>query len=277
VPAISPAKRLGWAAVAAVLGAFAFAAGPASAETLTGSGLSIVVTGSPAAVMPGAEIAWTHTATNVSTAPVPAQDANAVDENGNPVIDPLVVSIDAIGSSPATGIKSIGASRGTCKLADVPALPPAGLGPTATEGSSAPALYPDGADCEVGVLDPGASVTVTITIKLGQAERGGTCACIVFSAATSGFDGPTIVFDAKTAVTSPQSSGAGAAPGCVVPKLAGKKLAAARTALKKAHCALGKVTRKRSAKKAGTVTKQSVKAGRPRPAGTKVNVTLARR
>jgi PASTA domain len=61
-------------------------------------------------------------------------------------------------------------------------------------------------------------------------------------------------------------------PACVVPKLKGKTLSAAKTALKAAHCALGKVTPK--GQTMGTVKKQSPKAGKVLPAGSKVNVTL---
>ena len=58
---------------------------------------------------------------------------------------------------------------------------------------------------------------------------------------------------------------------CVVPKLTGKTLKAAKKALRKAHCGLGKVT----GPKTGKVRHQSRKRGKSLPAGTKVNVTLA--
>jgi hypothetical protein len=57
---------------------------------------------------------------------------------------------------------------------------------------------------------------------------------------------------------------------CVVPKLKGKNLKAARKALKKADCKLGKV------KGEGTVKSQSPKQGKVKAPGTKVNVTLAK-
>jgi hypothetical protein len=55
---------------------------------------------------------------------------------------------------------------------------------------------------------------------------------------------------------------------CVVPKLKGKKIKAARKALKKAECKLGKV------KGEGKVKSQSLKPGKVKNPGTKVNVTL---
>jgi hypothetical protein len=59
---------------------------------------------------------------------------------------------------------------------------------------------------------------------------------------------------------------------CVVPKLKGKKLKAARRALKRAHCRLGKVRPK--GQKKGRVKRQSRRPGKVLLAGTKVNVRL---
>ena len=59
---------------------------------------------------------------------------------------------------------------------------------------------------------------------------------------------------------------------CLVPKLKGKKLKAARKALTKADCKLGKVKGHKS--KSAKVKKQSAKPGTALPPGTKVNVKL---
>ncbi len=62
---------------------------------------------------------------------------------------------------------------------------------------------------------------------------------------------------------------------CVVPNLAGKKLAAAKKALANAHCALGKVKKLGGATpKSGKVSKQGSKAGAKLAEGSKVAVTL---
>ncbi len=66
------------------------------------------------------------------------------------------------------------------------------------------------------------------------------------------------------------------APQCVVPKLKGKTLKAARAALKTANCKLGKVTR-RGRGRPGRIRAFSPKAGSVRPAGAKVRVTVNRR
>jgi hypothetical protein len=62
---------------------------------------------------------------------------------------------------------------------------------------------------------------------------------------------------------------------CTVPNLAGKKLKAAKKALRTAQCKLGTVTKKEGATgKTGKVRKQSPKAGKILAPGTKVKVTL---
>jgi hypothetical protein len=63
--------------------------------------------------------------------------------------------------------------------------------------------------------------------------------------------------------------------GCKVPNLVGKKLKAAKKALKKADCKIGTVTKKEGATAhTGKVKKQSPKAGRVLAPGSKVKVTL---
>ncbi len=64
---------------------------------------------------------------------------------------------------------------------------------------------------------------------------------------------------------------------CTVPKLAGKTLTAAKPALTKAHCSLGKLTNKHThAVPSGRVISSDPKAGSTRPNGTKVNLTISR-
>jgi hypothetical protein len=64
---------------------------------------------------------------------------------------------------------------------------------------------------------------------------------------------------------------------CKVPKVVGKSLAAAKLALKRAHCATGKVSRAYSKKiKKDRVSSQSKRAGRVLPKNTKVNLVVSR-
>lgn len=64
---------------------------------------------------------------------------------------------------------------------------------------------------------------------------------------------------------------------CTVPKLKGKSKSKAASALKKAHCKLGKVKKPKGRLKKGrklVVKKQSIPAGTPSAEGTKVGITL---
>ena len=66
------------------------------------------------------------------------------------------------------------------------------------------------------------------------------------------------------------------APRCVVPKLIGLTLAKTKARLKKAHCRLGKVTKKRSPKRKGRVIAQRPKPRSHVKPGTRVAVVLSR-
>ena len=67
-------------------------------------------------------------------------------------------------------------------------------------------------------------------------------------------------------------------PRCVVPKLKGKTLGQAKTALSRAHCRLGTVHKPKPRKHHKlpklVVTSSSPRAGASRPNGTKVGLTL---
>jgi hypothetical protein len=66
-------------------------------------------------------------------------------------------------------------------------------------------------------------------------------------------------------------------PACHVPKLVGKTLGAARRALAKAGCAVGKVTRRHSShRNKGRVISQTPRVGTSRPVGTKVSLVVGR-
>jgi hypothetical protein len=65
-------------------------------------------------------------------------------------------------------------------------------------------------------------------------------------------------------------------PQCVVPRVLGKSLGNAKRLIKKAHCAVGKVTRKTSSRKAGIVLKQSPRAGTRRRFGAKVALVVSK-
>jgi hypothetical protein len=65
-----------------------------------------------------------------------------------------------------------------------------------------------------------------------------------------------------------------AAPSCVVPRLKGDSLAAARSALGRAHCKLGKVFKPRGHHKRLVVIDQGAKSGKTLANGAAVAVRL---
>jgi len=72
------------------------------------------------------------------------------------------------------------------------------------------------------------------------------------------------------------AAGAAAPARCVVPALKGDSLAAARNALRKANCTLGRVRQRHHASGTIVVRKQKPRAGRRLAAGAAVTVTLGR-
>jgi streptogramin lyase len=66
-------------------------------------------------------------------------------------------------------------------------------------------------------------------------------------------------------------------PACRVPRLRGKTLKAAKRVIRRHHCAVGKVKRRRSSKvKRGRIISQRPKAGKRRPGGSRVNLTVSK-
>ena len=64
---------------------------------------------------------------------------------------------------------------------------------------------------------------------------------------------------------------------CIVPKAKGKGLRAAKRAVTKAHCAVGKVRKAFSAKvKKGRVIAQSARAGKNLAPGAKIRLTVSK-
>jgi hypothetical protein len=81
---------------------------------------------------------------------------------------------------------------------------------------------------------------------------------------------------AASSLTTPPAVTPPAAVRCVVPKLRGKTLAQAKRLLAKAHCKLGKVSRKPSSRvRVGRVLATRPKPGAKRAAGARIPVTLA--
>ena len=131
----------------------------------------------------------------------------------------------------------------------------------------------------------------TVTSSPGGIGCGSTC--------SAGFPyGTALTLTAKPTATSVFSGWSGACSGkstcalsmtvdraatatfrakCVVPKLLGLTLKKAKARIKRAHCTVGKITRKRSVKsKRGKVLTQKPKPGKRLAPGAKVNLTVGR-
>jgi hypothetical protein len=67
-----------------------------------------------------------------------------------------------------------------------------------------------------------------------------------------------------------------ARPRCTVPKVIGKRLSAAKSALKRGHCRTGKVRYAYSNKKPGVVSSQSRRAGQVLAAASRINLVVSR-
>jgi PASTA domain-containing protein/List-Bact-rpt repeat protein len=135
--------------------------------------------------------------------------------------------------------------------------------------TSSPAGLACGATC-VGQFDDGSTVTLTAT-PTGRSRfagwRGdcsGTGACVV---SMTGNRSATATFSAPPL----------APPSCKVPRLVGLALKTARTKIVRAHCRVGKITKKRVAgKKRGRVVGQSPRAGTRLKAGARVSLAVGR-
>jgi hypothetical protein len=135
-----------------------------------------------------------------------------------------------------------------------------------TVGSS-PAGISCGATCSHAYAT-GTGVTLTATPASGSVFSGWSGAC-------SGTGGCAVTMSQARSVTATftlQSS----APVCLVPKVRGKKLAAAKSALTRAHCEAGKITKKFSKVKRGRVISQRPKPGTSLAAGAKVNLVISK-
>jgi hypothetical protein len=150
--------------------------------------------------------------------------------------------------------------------------------------ASAPAGIECGTTCSAA-FGNGTSVTLSATPTGGSsfagwsgAGCGGASTCTV---AMSAAQDVTATFVAPPASPEPAPAApappAHPTPECVVPKLDGKTLKAARKIVAKADCKLGRVTKKGAPGKRAKVVKQTPTAGTSRASGSKVNVVLWRR
>jgi hypothetical protein len=204
---------------------------------------------------------------------------------------------DLIGVDPTKATDKIG-------LATVAGAGFASIFPTPIEGATVPARDPvTGKEIELSAeVQP--TPTITAVSPYYGSVAGGTTVTITghdFNSASAVKFGttPAATFkvDSETQITAtappsttvqrvditattvagtsvPTSTDRFSYEGCVVPKLKGKKLKAAKKALGRADCKTGKVTHRKG--KPGKVIKQSLKPGKVLAPGTKVKLTVGK-
>lgn len=235
-----------------------------------------------------------YTATGTSTAVTPA-DAGLQTFTANLPVH----TGDLIGIDPTNATDEIG-------VAEVPGAGFASIFPTPFDGATVPAREPkSGVELELSAeVQPTPAIT-SVSASTGSIA-GGTSVKITgtdFTAASAVKFGDTpaasfaVVSETEMTATTPKATKpgrvdvtvttvAGTSPiasgdrfsyeACVVPKLGKKTLKQAKRALRNAGCKAGKVKKLKGATaKDGVVTKQSLKPGKTRNPGTKVNLTLA--
>jgi hypothetical protein len=140
----------------------------------------------------------------------------------------------------------------------------AGEGDWAAEsGCSGPA---GGFTCAIGSLDPGRAWTLSLDYT---AAHVGT-ATVSIAAAASTDDANAADNAASGAVTIL------AAVRCVVPRVVGKTLTAARSAIVRGKCTVGRLTRAFSTRAKGRVVRQQPAAGARRVQGARVALVLSK-
>lgn len=97
-----------------------------------------------------------------------------------------------------------------------------------------------------------------------------------WSGACTGTGVCTVTMDGAKNLVARFDLGPYKAPGCVVPKVVGKRLAAAKQAIKARHCSVGRITKVRSKLKAGLVVSESPKPGRRLKKGAKISLRVSR-
>jgi Divergent InlB B-repeat domain/PASTA domain/Domain of unknown function DUF11 len=131
--------------------------------------------------------------------------------------------------------------------------------------TSSPAGISCGAVCSIQ-FSHGATVTLSAAAASGSTFTGWSGAC-------SGTGSCTVSMTADRSVTASFAR----VPKCVVPRVVGLTLAKARARIAKAHCRVGKITRKLSSrKKKGRVIAQSPTRGKILRSGSKVNLTVGK-
>lgn len=172
------------------------------------------------------------------------------------------------GACSGTGTCTVGMNQARSAVATFSLLPEALTVGKSGSGSGTVGSSPAGISCGTTcshAYSYGQSVNLTASAAAGSVFKGWSGAC-------SGTSICTVTMTQAQSLTATFA----AKPACVVPKLKGKRLRAAKRALIRAHCRAGKVTRKYSRVRRGRVISQKPKAGRHLRAGAKVRLVVSK-
>ena len=125
------------------------------------------------------------------------------------------------------------------------------------------------------MVDPQAVVTITETPASASTASTTTTASPT-AAATSTASTSTTAASTATA-TAPPPPPPPPRTRCRVPRVIGMRLAAAKTRIRRAHCGVGRITKRVSARRVGRVISQTPRPGAVRARGTKVKLVVGRR
>lgn len=150
-----------------------------------------------------------------------------------------------------------------------------------TQGLAGTTHYEYGPSPSFGAVTPDVALAATVGSQAATATIGGLAPgttyyfALIVTTADGSVTAPATTFKTTATTTTVPIKKPSPKPAvCKVPKLHGRSLAAAKRALKTAHCALGKVGRPKHSHGTLVVLSQGGKAGTTHKAGYKVSVKL---
>jgi uncharacterized repeat protein (TIGR01451 family) len=238
-----------------------------------------VITSNWSGLTPGTQYHYRFVATNADGTTVGADRVFRTAGTAPAPTADLALAMTASPSSVTVGgqitytLTVTNAGPGTARLIVVDDTLPPGLVFVSASPTQGTCINSSPVQCDLGPIGIGGLATVTI---VARATLAGTVSNTANASTTS--TDPTVGNNSATATTTVTAATTKTTTTkCVVPKIKGKTLAAARKAIGRGHCAVGKVRLAYSAKvKRGRVVSQKPAPGTRLRKGAKVNLTVSR-